>query len=214
MAWITAISDLRIELSDGSTDRYHFRKEVFGELNGNNLLFKTFEFRRTTDFTQESGVFLNGNLLPISGVSSDDLSTGVFILVEAPVDGDSLEASYYSQWFIDEELQEFLISSSRWLLSSDDYTLIPGGLIPSALSYAKSRAYTKMAQRWRNYYSEMYKVEDAPQQKASGNVDSFIKMAEYFKKEATESRDEYYTRQGQALQPLFKTISGAVRNIP
>lgn len=214
MPWLTAIPDLRIELSDGETDRYHFRKQVFGELNGTNTLFKTFEFRRITNFTTTLGVFLNGYLLPVSGVSSDQLSTGVFTLITPPVDGDSLEASYYTQWFIDSELEEFLIGASRWLLSTDDYTVVPGGLIPAALSYAKSRAYTKMAQRWRNYYSEMYKVEDAPQEKASGNVDSFIKMAEYFKKEATESRDEYYKRQGQALQPLFATISGSVRNMP
>ena len=113
--WTTALQDLRNHLSDGATDRYHFRKRCFGEIDGTNTRFKTFEFRRVTDFTQEEGVYINGVLQPASGVSSDSLIPGEFILQTAPSDGSIVEASYYTQWFLDSELEDFLKQSSRWL---------------------------------------------------------------------------------------------------
>lgn len=212
--WLTAKQDLRIELSDGPTDRYHFRKRVFGEFNGINTRFKTFEFRRITDFTLTTGIFLNGALLNPSGIASDCILTGEFVLVTPPLDGDIVEASYYTQWFLDAELNNFLVDSSRWCVSSDDFTQLPNGLIPAAKSYAISRAYLKMSQRWRDYSSSVYKVEDAPQKDGSGPVSDFIKMASQFKDEAEAQRKEFYTRQDQNLQPLFGTVRGHVRNMP
>jgi hypothetical protein len=212
--WLTGKQDLRIALSDGPTDRYHFRKRVFGELNGSNLRFKTFEFRRITDFTLSPGVFLNGVLLPVSSVSTDSILTGEFILTTPPIDGDVLEASYYTQWFLDAELDDFLVDSSRWCLSIDDFTQTPPGLISATKSYACSRAYLKMSQRWRDYVSSVYKVEDAPKDPASGPVSDFIKMAKTFREEAEAQRKEFYKRQDQPLQPLFGIVRGNVRSMP
>lgn len=212
--WLTGKQDLRIELSDGPTDRYHFRKRCFGETNGSNTRFKTFEFRRITDFTLTDGVFLNGNLLNNSDIAQDFVATGEFVLGFLAVDGDIIEASYYTQWFLDAELDNFLVDSSRWAVSTDDYTQAASGLIPALKSYALSRAYLKMAQRWRDYSSSVYRVEDAPQKEGSGPVDSFIKMATTFRDEAETQRKEFYTRQDQNLQPLFGAVIGNVRSLP
>lgn len=212
--WLTATQDLRIELSDGPTDRYHFRKRCFGEINGVNLRFKTFEFRRVTNFTLTDGVYLNGNLVNNTQVAQDFVSTGEFILSFAPADGDIIEASYFTQWFLDAELNNFLVDSSRWAVGSDDFTQAASGLIPALKSYALSRAYLKMAQRWRDYSSSVYRVEDAPEKDAAAPVDSFIKMASTFKTEAEGQRKEFYTRQDQNLQPLFGAVIGNVRALP
>lgn len=212
--WITAKQDLRILLSDGPTDRLSFRKQVFGELNGSNVRYKTFDYRRVTDFTQTPGVFLNGNLLATSAIASDSPVSGQFLLVSAPVDGDLLEASYYTQWFLDAELDSFLTQASRWLFSTDEYLNIPNGLIPSATKYAAAEAYLKMAMRWRDHLSSFYKVEDAPNADADGKTKGFMDMSEAFRKQALDARNEFYTRQGQALQPLFGTLSGNVRQMP
>jgi hypothetical protein len=212
--WTTATDDLRTLLSDGPTDRYYFRKRCFGEVTGLNVRYKTFEFRRVTDFTTSPGVYINGGLLPASGVSADSLLTGEFILVTPPIDGDVVEASYYTQWFLDSELNTFLVDSSRWLLTSDDYSQMNPGLIPAALKYAASEAYLKMAQRWRDYMSSTYKVEDSPKDEASARVDSFVKMSETFRDQALKLRDEFYKRQGQPLQPLFGMALGNVRSLP
>lgn len=218
--WITAVFDLRTLLSDGPEDRYNSRKRCFGEVNGTNNTFRTFEFRRITDFTTATtplGVYINGTRLSESDISTDYLNTGEFVIGASgsiPVDGDVVEASYFNQWFLDSELQGFLKVASNWLTSSDDYTQIVGGLTPSALKYAASEAYLKLAIRWRTFLSEQYRVEDEPKKPGTGPADEFIKMADTFREEALKSRDEFYTRQGQALQPLFGSVLGNVRRMP
>lgn len=219
MAWLTAVSDLRTLLSDGPTDRYSSRKRCFGEVNGTNLIFKTFEFRRVTDFTTASfpqGVYIDGTVVPASGVASDFTPTGEFVLTVGyvPQDGDIVEASYYSQWFIDSELSEFLTTASNWLSSQTDFSLTPNGLWPCALKYGAAEAYLKMAIRWRTFLSEGYRVEDEPKKPGVGPADEYVKMAEMFRKEATQARDEFYTRQGRNLQPLFGSVLGNVRPLP
>lgn len=214
MPWTTAVDELRALLSDGPTDRFRFRQRCFGETNGTNLLFKTFEFRRVTNFTTTQGLYKNGVLLALAAVSSDDLATGQFNLATPPIDGDVIEASYYNQWFLDTELANFLTDAMRQLFSGDDYTLMPAGLKPSGLKYAASEAYQKMAQRWREYMSQGYKVEDAPNKAPNSPVDSFIKLSETFRKQALEMRDEFYKRQGRSLQPLFGAVRGNIRSLP
>ena len=217
MSWTTAIVDLRTLLSDQGDDRYHYRKRCFGLVNGTNRQFKTFEFRRVTDFTTATlplGVYKNGILLAVNKISSDYPGTGDFVLATAPIDGDEIEASYYTQWFLDAELDTFLKDAALWLLSTNDYTLISGGLISAAKKYAAAEAYLKMAQRWRTYASEAFKVEDAPKGEADAKTDSFTAMSKTFREEALKARDEYYTRQGRPLQPLYGTVLGNVRPMP
>jgi hypothetical protein len=217
--WSTGISDLRTQLSDGAQDRYNSRKRCFGEVNGVNSTFRTFEFRRITDFTTAStpeGVYIDGIRIDASQITTDYVNTGEFILSEdvVPVNGSIVEASYYNQWFLDTELQSFLVVAMNWLNGGSDYTTTPSGLIPVVLKYACAEAYLKMAQRWRTWLSEMYRVEDEPKKPGTGPVESFIEMAKAFREEAETGRKEFYKRQDRNLQPLFGQVIGNVRQLP
>jgi hypothetical protein len=217
--WSTAIIDLRTLLSDGSIDRYSSRKRCFGEINGINTTFKTFEFRRITDFTTAiipQGVYIDGMILPATGISADYINTGEFVLNPsfAPSAGSIVEASYYTQWFLDSELDDFLKTASNWISSQNDYTVTPSGLQPCILKYAAAEAYLKMALRWRTFLSEMYRVEDQPHKPGTAPSDEYTKMSETFREQALKARDEYYTRQGRSLQPLFGSVLGNIRQMP
>jgi len=217
MAWPTAISDLRMRLSDGSTDRLRAYKRVFGDLNGSNTLYKTFEFRRVTNFTTAAapyGVYLNGSRIAASGIASDDPSSGYFTLVTAPTDGDVLEATYYIQYFTDSELETFLRLACDFLALGDDYSQIPQGLRAGALYYAVGEAYEKLGQRFTDTQSDTYRLEDMPDDKRIAMLEAFKKTAQEAKSDAIKFRNDYYeNRQGQALQPLFGSSLGSVRDV-
>ncbi len=221
MAWTTAVTDLRNLLSDNPNDRLRFRQRCFGEVNGVNRNFKTFEFRRVTDFTDAEfplGVFINGEILSSSDISFDSPQTGIFTIGsasgDAPVDGELVEASFYVQWFLDAELDQFLQDAGNWAVSSSDYTALGGGLISAALDYAAHRAYQKMAQRWRDFISNTFKVEDQPRESGTSPTDEFVKLSESFLKSAEEKRKSFYSRQDRNEQPLFANVVGTVRNLP
>lgn len=218
MAWTTAVTELRDLLNDGDNDKLRHRKRVIGTFDGANVDFKTFEFRRVTDFstgpgsTWPYGVYKNNSATP-EGIDQDDPDTGSFKLSSAPVDGDILEATYYIRYFIDDELDTFLKNASRWLASIDDFTLLNPGLWACALKYAASEAYERLVQRYMEHDSAVYRTEDAPDEKKGSLADSFGKLATDFREQALKLRDEFYTRQGQALQPLFSSIRGNVKDV-
>ena len=137
MSWLTAVSDLRVILSDGPTDKLRAFKAVFGLQNGINATYKTFEFRRVSDFSATAmaaplGIYIDGVRIPAASVLSDDLATGFFTLTDPVLDTQNLAATYYIQWFNDSELDGFLIRSSNWLGLPDDYSTIPSGLKTAA----------------------------------------------------------------------------------
>lgn len=216
MSWTTSLTELRELVSDGPTDKLRSRKRCVGVVDGTNKVFKTFEFRRVTDFTTAAlpfGVFVS-DANTASTVDIDDLATGIFTLHTAPTGRAFIEATYYTQYFIDAELTAFITHASRWLISSDDFTQITSGLQPSALKYAASEAYQKLSDKFQDTLSDTYRLEDMPDEKKTAMIQYYQHRAEYFKKAATEARDEFYTRQGQSLQPLFGNNAGAVRDIP
>jgi hypothetical protein len=221
--YVTAISDLQTLLSDGPTDRYNWRKQCFGEMNGVNNAFKTLEFRRVNDFTQPPtgavGVYLNAVLLPYTAITADSTAEGVFYLAAtaaaACTGATYLEADYYTQWFTASELDTFLQQASMWCTGTNDYTTTAPPLIDALQKYAASEAYMKMAIRWRTYTSQGFKAEDSPKDSPTYSTDSFVKMAEGYRGLALTSRTEYFkTRQGRAMQPLFGFVRGNVRNLP
>lgn len=218
--WTTAIQDLRIRLSDGPTDRLHWRKKCFGQSNGTNLNFKTFEFRRVTNFTtqgivdQVTGVYVGGALQPPTSIVYDNLQVGEFQLLIPPPEAVEVEATYYTQWFYDAELIDLTEQATLLILSTKEYLNVPPGLVPAVVEMAASRAYSKMASRWREYMATTYKLENDPTPNPSSPVASFISMANDAKEEALNLVKFYYTRQGQNLQPLFGQVIGHVRNMP
>jgi hypothetical protein len=214
MAWADPIGDLRIKLSDGATDRLRAYKKVFGNQNGANKVFKTFEYRRVTDFTtaiSPLGVYKNGS---IQVVSSDDLATGYFTLQSAPSETDELVATYYMQYFLDSELNSFLRLATNFLAYGDDPTSIPGGLQNGALEFAAAEAYQKLAMRFADKMSDVYRLEDLPDKEREAMVMAFREASEKARAESVKIRNDFYdNRQGQALAPLFGSIRGNVRDV-
>lgn len=214
-SWVTiadARDDLRNYLDDGPTDKLRHRQRIFGPTNGANLIFKTLERRRITDFTAPGGrlgVFVDNASVT---VSSDDQEIGEFTLALAPNDGDEVEASFYIQWFNDDEIDKFLERAGQYLECSNDPTKIPEGLQPSALDFAASKAYQKLASR-PEFLSATYRLEDRPEgTEPITYADHFAKMAARLFTQAKQLRDDFYKdRKGKAQAPLFANNCGNIR---
>jgi hypothetical protein len=219
MAWTTAVSDLRLILSDGDTDKMRAYKRVFGQIDGTNATFKSFEFRRVTDFSSPAtdsgplGVYVSGVKVLSSDVVSDDPGTGFFTLATAPVVGDVVECTYFIRYFLDTEIDGFLRLAQNWLIGANDFSSTPEGLRPCLLQYAAGEAYQKLAMRFSEHMSETYRLEDMPDVKRTALVAEYKAAASEAKDQATKLRNEYYSRQGQHLAPLFGTFSPNIRDV-
>lgn len=221
MAWTTALPDLRKLLFDDVDGKYFYRKKCFGQLNGSNQSFKTFDPRRLTDFTDADlsaaplGIYVGGVRVDSDAVVSDDVITGEFILEVPPTNLQGVEATYYVQQFTDEELISFLTNTSKsFLQMGEDYTLIPLQLQMSALQYTVSQCLLMLSMRWTLRASDAFLVEDSPKKEAQGVAKTFADLAQVFSRTATASRnDSYATSAGQSLSPNFVSNFGQVRAI-
>lgn len=220
MSWAdspTAITALRTLVKDNPQDKLCSTKEVIGERNGSNKIFKTFEYRRLTDFSSTGlsfplGLYLNGTMMSSTGVGQDDMASGAFSLVNAPADTDTLRATYYYQWFTDPELDNFLQNASTWLGFGPSYIGIPDGLNAACLRFAAQEAYLAASMKYATRMSEVYKLEDAPSEEIVKALDAFKSMANDFMKSAETLRDDYYKRQGQPNAPVFGFALGHIRD--
>lgn len=224
MSWTTAASDLRTMLSDNSKDKHCYRKKVLGNLDGVNTRFKTLEFRRLQNFKKDTpstdpdatvpplGVWKNGTLLTVADIADDYKDTGDFSLVTAPQNTDTLEASYFAQWFTDDEIIQFLRVACNWLALGDDYSNIEPGLRPAALKYGAAEAYQKLSSRWAQMLSEQYLMADAMEKGRFNPVDAWMRSSELARKEAYKTRDDFYGRSGQSNIPFAGSIQGRVSN--
>ncbi len=215
MSWSTAVADVRILLSDGAADKLRYRKEVFGNIDGSNRVFKTFEARRITALVGAAapvGVYGDGTLLP---VTSEDLESGEFTITTAPVAGVMLRATYYIQWFNDSEIQQFLTTASEWIGGSDDWTQIGNALWPAAKHYAAATAYQKLAIKFASNLAEQFQLYDAPDQKRFDPIKAYTAMAASMFKLANTLRDDTYkNRQGRGLAPVWGTVRGRTKDVP
>lgn len=220
MAWVdnpTAILALRSLIYDGPQDKYCAMKPVIGIVNGTNVSFKTFEYRRTTDFTAAVaplGVFVNGSQVTATADDVATTNTGSFTLSSAPsmTGRDAVTATYYYQWFVDSELDSFLQNAATWLGFSTTYITIPDGLNAAALRFAAQEAYEAAAMRYSTRMAQTYKLEDAPSEDILKSVAAFKDSADGFLAKAEKMRDDYYTRQGQSLAPNYSFALGRVRD--
>jgi hypothetical protein len=206
----TAITALRNLIYDGPTHKLASLKKVLWVVDGNNQNFKTFEFRRITNFTTATyplGVFKDGAQILAANILSDDTASGTFQIASAsipsPAARDIITATYYYQWFIDSELDEFLQQSSVWLGFNTTYINIPDGLTPAALRFAAQQSYEAVAMKYSIRMSQGYQLEDAPSEDILKSIDAFQKMASSFMEKAETMRNDFYTRQGQSLAPNF-----------
>jgi hypothetical protein len=210
MSWTDAALDLRKLLADVGTEKLSWRKPVFGLVNGDNTTFKTFEYRRVTDFTDADiplGVYVDNAQV---SVASDDVTMGEFSLGSAPDEGSTVEATYYMQWFKDDEIETFIQSGANWLGFTTTFLDTLPGLRPSVLQYAAGDAYSNLALRYTRTLSDHFKLEDMPKDAVREMIAAYRAAATAAYEQALKRRDEFYTRQGQALQPLFASIEGHV----
>jgi len=213
MSWTTYIDDMRRLLSDGPKDRLRHRKRVFGQVDGSNVVFKTLEFRRITDFTTAGapeGVYVNG---VTATVTTDDTDSGEFVLDTAPVDGDVVEATYYTQWFTDAELTGFIDEAANWLKIGNK-TNMPIGLQPAALHYGLQSAYQKLAIRWAEMLSETYRLEDTPKENVIKMADSYRQAAKDMHTKSMALRDDYYKGAGAQHSQYSRPLLGEIRDVP
>lgn len=218
VGWVdsaTAVTSLRSLLFDGAADKMASNKKVFGVQDGTNITFKTFEYRRVTDFTTATfplGVFKDGIAIATNKVTVDDTATGTFKLdiTVTPSTRVALTASYYYQWFTDTDLITFLTNASTWLGLGPLYYNLPDGLNAAALRYAAQEAYEMAAMKYSTRAAEVFQLEDAPSEDILKSIAAFQSMADNFMDKASKMRDDYYTRQGQSLAPNFGFQLGKV----
>lgn len=218
MTWLStaaAQQNLQELISDGPTDKYCDQKKVFGQVNGTNLQFKTFEFRRATNFTSSTwplGVYVNGVPVSNANIQQDDIASGNFQFAsgQAPADGSVVTASYYYQWFLSTELDQFLQNASTWLQLGATYINIPDGLNAAALRFAAQECYLKAAMKYSVRAAQTYKLEDVPNEDVLKAVSAFQAMAKDYMASAEKMRDDYYTRSGAALAPNSAIATGSV----
>lgn len=213
MSWTTAVDDLRALISDQANDRHAYRKRVFGQINGVNTTFKTFETRRVATMVgaiAPLGAFVDG---VSAAVSADNILVGEFELAVAPSDGSVVEATYYYQWFLDNELLIFLKNATQWIGIGEDHTKVASGLQPAALHFAAQEAYHKIAVRWAERWSEMYLLEDRPAADNDSIVDTYRNLSKDFRMKAEALRAGFYGRNDQANAPLFGSVVGNVRDL-
>ena len=212
--WTTSTEELRTFLSDGATERLRYRKRCLGRTNGTNTKFQTLEFRRISDLSSGSapiGVYVNDS--PVS-VSGDDPTVGEFTLAAAPANGAEVRATYYYHWFEDTEISTFLDHAKEWVSPGSDLTQVDPGLRPAVIHYAASEAYSKLAIRWSESWSQVYKLEDAkPSAEDASNIKKdYVSAAQDMLARAETLRKQFYSRQDQNEQPIVAFVSGAVRD--
>jgi hypothetical protein len=209
-------------LSDGPTDKLHWRKKVLGEVNSSNLTFKTFEPRRTSPFVSANhnpvGVFnvpaATDNVTQVT-VSAEDLESGEFTLSVAPASGDNIIATYYNQWFNDAEIQQFLTTATEWIQGSDDWTQLPNQLWPAAKTYAAATGYQKLVSKFATNLAETFQLYDAPDKQRFNPITAYTNQAKVLFALAFELRDDVYkNRQGRALAPSSQVIRGRIKDVP
>lgn len=211
MTWATAKTDLRKLISDDATDKRTVLKQCIGLVNGTNKQFITFDYRRVTDFSVTNpfplGVYVDGQ--PVS-VALDDPSSGVFELLVAPTLNKKVEATYYSQWFLDSNLDQYLNDAALFCRASD-VNLIAPPLRHAALKYAASEAYQFLSLFWARQTSESFKLNDAMEKDRFALVKSYADMAKTFRSEATTIRDDFYERSGTQKSPSWNFTNRGVR---
>jgi len=198
MAWtgVDARDQLRRLISDGPTDRRAFQKKIFGAVDGANSAYKAFETRLVSGTVV---VYVDGVSV---AVAEDDLIAGEFSILPAPIAGATVRASYYWQYFLDAELDQFIeygaLKCGLSIPVSDTIvTIVTDSLRPPVVHYAASDAFEKMAIRTTLSNLEQYALEDIRVADTENLKAHYMAMAIKMRDEARQMRDDVYLSFGQ-----------------
>lgn len=213
MNYTTAITELRQMIADTNMAKRVTRKTITGTADGNNQLFYTWDKRLYEDTFQ---LFINSELQDEDSFDVSNAVAGEITVKSAPDKDSDMRASYYFQWWLDEELVNFLNKGAETIGLTDPnisrthtdsaYLLIPGGLKNGALKFAAHYAMDALVSR---FIADKHSAEFLLEQ--DGNTDigytelikSLQAQASNWFKQGLQMRDDFYKRQGRQYAPAF-----------
>lgn len=137
----SAVASLRSLLGDGPTDKFEFKADVFPTPDGVTTRF----FVGETRVYPGSLEVYQGTVL-VTPVAPPEWVKGTFALTTAPSGNVELQASFYYQWFGDDDLNSFITQATHVLgfTGITDATLV-AGIRPAVLQFAAYNAYMRKA---------------------------------------------------------------------
>jgi hypothetical protein len=214
MDYTKAVEELRQMIADTSQTKRVTRKQMAnGTADGNNTLFYTWDKRVFEDSFQ---LFVDNELQDERSYELTNPISGEVTFDEAPDKDSEIRASYYFQWWIDDEIKNFLNKGAELTGEVDPnisathpdqaYLSIQPGLKNAALKFAGHLAMDALVSRFvANKHSAEFLLEQ------DGNVEigysELIKnlqsQANTWFKQAVQLRDDFYKRQGRRNAPAF-----------
>ena len=208
-----AVADLRRFVNDSPTDRPIKRKQVIGRVDGNNVNFMTWD-----DRIIDTSLNVSVDDLPYdpSQVAIDDPIFGKFHLLSVvvlntpavpPPQQSTVRASYFFQYFLDEDLVMAMEMASQEIAETDDVTLIASGLKLAALNFAAYVSFEKQAMRWEARKSTEFILQEEPLDTDTMNRAAHLQsMAEKYYEMAIKLRNGFYQRHGRRDAPAFSVF--------
>lgn len=214
MSYDSAISELRQLIADTEFHKKATKKKLIGSIDGENKQFITYD-KRLLENTVE--IFVNGVSV---NFTVEDSIKGLINLNAAPDKNTKVEANYYWQFWIDDELKNFLNkgaeATSQWTSAIPDnaYLSILPGLKTPALMLAASLANRSLIQYLVNRrHSEEFLLEQDGNDDAgfSQMIGALQKIADQYWKDGIKMRDDFYQRQGKRNAPAFAIKQNSLR---
>lgn len=214
MAYTSAITELRQILADTQYNKRASKKSLIGKIDGSNTSFVTYD-KRIIASTLE--VFVNDELV---SYNLDDNIAGKITLNDAPSGNVKVQANYYFQWWIDDELKNFLNKGAEicgeYTTTTPDtaYLNIIPGLKNAALNFAVSLAAKSLINYLvlRKHSGEFLIEQDG---NSDANYEATLKylesLADSSWKMAIQLRNDFNQKQGRQLNPAFGIKLGAVK---
>lgn len=211
MSYTQAITELRQLLGDTDKDKRSSRKKLIGNVDGDNKKFRAYDKRIVEDTLE---IFVNGTIVPFS---LDSANSSEIILNSAPEPNSKIEASYYWQWWNDDELKTFLKMGAESLGVVDETNLkiwetVPDGLRGSLLYYAASHSVRRqiMFMINRRHSGEFLLEQDKGGDEGFAELIKALEMTyEMFAKTGKSERDDFIQKRGQQKNPAFKLKAGS-----
>jgi hypothetical protein len=214
VSYTAAITEMRQLLADTEFHKRATKKKLIGKIDANNQTFFTYDKRLLEDSLE---VYVNDEAVSFT---LEDAIKGQLLLGDAPAKNTSVVASYYYQFWIDDEVKNFLNKGaeqvSQWTEATIDnaYLSIPGGLKSPALMFAASMATDSLISYMINRrHSEEFNIEqDGNDDNGFSSMITAMKdQAKHYWDRGVQMRDDFYKRQGKRSAPAFAIKLGKTR---
>lgn len=206
MSYTTSVTELRQLIADTEFHKKATKKKLIGAIDGDNKSFITYDKRILEDTLE---IYVNNVSV---GFTLEDAIKGTITISSAPDKNSKVEASYYWQFWLDDELTNFLNkgaeATSQWTSAIPDnaYLQILPGLKTAALMLAASLANRSLIQYLVNRrHSEEFLLEQDGNSDSgfSQMINALQKVADQYWSDGLKMRDDFYQRQGKRNAPAF-----------